>query len=265
MPNIDHYLAVTPVAVRARMRAADRLEPGAAAVVGRFFSILNQRGEPLAAPTRATFDLAASSEATLATLLRALGAFAPEVGLGGGREARKAWYARRPKTSSPRRRGRAPLPPEAPKGWPIEWALLYPRLLRAPIREISKRRYVDSINRLAEILPVEVQPDWTRFMACSLLEALVARGDHPRIIKTSLDGLIGLGLHGRVGDAQLAGLREMRAVAAARGKRETKKKVERIATLVEAGGFMKIAEMIGRLRADAEALPAWSAAATSDG
>src|SRR5688572_17505894 len=90
-------LAPAPAGVRARMLAADRLQPGAAAVVGRFFGILAQRGEPFAAPSRAAFDAAAGSEATLATLLRALAAHAPQVCLAGGREARKAWYARRPR------------------------------------------------------------------------------------------------------------------------------------------------------------------------
>jgi hypothetical protein len=154
-----------------------------------------------------------------------------------------------------------PLPPQAPDSWPVEWAMLYPRLLQAPIRESSRRRYVDSINQLAAVLPAEVEPDWSRFMGCSLFEALVDRGEHPRTIGTYLDGLIGLGLHGKVGDGKLAGLREMRAVAAVRASRVDKKKVERIADLTERGGFMIIAETIARLRSDAEGLPAWSAAA----
>ena len=243
------------------MLVADRLKPGAAAAVGRFFAILKQRGEPVAAPSRASFDAAAGSEATLATLLSTLDAYAPEVCLAGGREARKTWYGRRPKAGIPRRRGRAPLPPVAPGSWPIEWALLYPQLLRAPIKESSRRRYVDSVNQLAAILSPEIAPDWSRYMACSLFEAVVDRGENPRIVATYFDGLIGLGLHGKVGDAKLAGLREMRAIAAVRAKRVDKKKVGRIADLTEKGGFMMIAEAIGRLRADADDLPSWSAAA----
>ena len=243
------------------MLAADRLEPGAAAAVGRFFAALKQRGEPIAAPSRASFDAAAESEPTLATLLRALEAHAPEVCMAGGREARKAWYARRPKAATPRRRGRAPLPPVAPATWPVEWALLYPQLLRAPIEESSRRRYVDSVNQLAALFSPEIEPDWSRYMAVSLFEVLVERGEHPRMIATYLDGLIGLGLHGKVGDAKLAGLREMRAVAAVRATRTDKKKVGRIADLTEKGGFMVIAKSIGRLRSDAEDLPTWSAAA----
>jgi len=258
---IEQQLAPVPAGIRARMLAAERLDPGASAVVGRFFGLLAQRGEPIAAPSRASFDAAAASEATLATLIRTLEAYAPEVCLAGAREARKAWYARRPKAGAPRRRGRAPLPPQAPESWPVEWALLYPRLLAAPIRESSRRRYVDSINQLAAILPPDVAPDWSRFTACCLFEALVERGEHPRTIATALGGLIGLGLHGRVGDTKLAGLREMRNVAAVRASRIDKKKVARISYLTERGGFPVIAEAIARLRSDADGLPAWSAAA----
>jgi hypothetical protein len=243
------------------MLAADRLEPGAAAVVGRFFTVLKERGEPIAAPSRCSFDAAAGSEATLATLLRTLQAHAPEVCLAAGREARKAWYAKRPKAGPLRRRGRAPLPPTAPEAWPVEWALLYPRLLAAPIRETSRRRYVDSVNQLAAILPPDVEPDWSRYMSSALFEALVARGENPRTIGTYLDGLIGLGLHGKVGDAKLAGLREMRSVASVRAGRTEKAKVGRIAALTERGGFQAIAETIGRRRSEAEGLPDWSAAA----
>lgn len=260
-PSIEQQLAPAPTAVRARMLAADRLEPGAAAVVGRFFVVLAQRGEPVAAPSRASFDAAAGSEATLATLLRTLVAHAPEVCLAAGRDARRAWYTRRPKSGAPRRRGRAPLPPQAPVSWPVEWARLYPRLLTAPIRETSRRRYVDSVNQLAAILPPDVAPDWSRYMACSLFEALANRGENPRTIGTYIDGLIGLGLHGRIGDAKLAGLREMRNVASVRASRTDKKKVARIADLTERGGFEAITAAIGRLRCDADGLPAWSAAA----
>ncbi len=106
--DIARHLAPAPAAVRSSMLAADLLDAGAAAVVGRFFGILKRRGEPLDAPSRATFDLAATSESTLGTLLRALERHAPQVCLAGGREARKAWYALRPEKGTPRRRGRAP-------------------------------------------------------------------------------------------------------------------------------------------------------------
>jgi hypothetical protein len=259
--TIEQQLAPVPAGIRARMLAAERIEPGAAAVVGRFFAGLAQRGEPIAAPSRASFDAAAASEATLATLIRTLQKYAPEVCLAGGREARKAWYSKRPRAGVPRRRGRAPLPTQAPVSWPVEWAMLYPKLLQAPIRESSRRRYVDSINQLAAVLSAEVAPDWSRFMACALFEALVDRGEHPRTIANYLEDLICLGLHGKAGDARLAGLREMRAVAAVRARRVDKKKIDRIAGLAEQGGFMAIAETIARLRSDAEELPAWSAAA----
>jgi hypothetical protein len=49
----------------------------------------------------------------------------------------------------------------APDSWPVEWALLYPCLRDAPIRESSRRRYVDSVNQLAAILPEDVDPEET--------------------------------------------------------------------------------------------------------
>ena len=257
--DIARHLAPAPPAVRSSMLAADLLDAGAAAVVGRFFEILKRRGEPLDAPSRATFDLAATSESTLATLIRALERHAPQVCLAGGREARKAWYALRPEKGTPRRRGRAPLPPQAPDSWPVEWALLYPGLLRAPIKESSRRRHVDSVNRLAAILPADAEPDWSRFTACALLQALAADGVNARTAKTCLGGLIALGLHGGVAASKLAALREMRSVASSRGMRIDKRKVARIADLDERGGFAVIAEAIGNLRSKAGDLPAWSA------
>jgi hypothetical protein len=261
-PSPANLLAPAPAGVRASMLAAPRLEPGAAAVVGRFFAVLAERGEPVAAPSRAAFDAAAASEPTLATLLRALAAHAPQVGLAGGRDARKAWYARRPKPGPARRRGPTPPPAVAPSAWPIEWALLYPALLRAPVQETTRRRYLASVDRLAAVLPTtDAAPDWSRYMACSLLEALLDLGTDATTVGNYLDGLICLGKHGGIGDAKLAGLREMRAVAKVRATIIPKKKVARLAALTERGGFLEIASTIGQLRSKADALPASSAAA----
>lgn len=252
-----------PAGVKERMLSAPRLPSGAAAIVVRFFQQLKARGEPVDAPSRETFDAAAASESSLGLLLRMLEAFAPEVCLAAGREARRAWYERRPRSGrARRRRGPAALPTRAPDHWPAGWAILYPALLRAPMRESSLRRQVASISRCAGLLPSDLrEPCWTRWDAWRLSEALESPDRRPATIAGYLDALISLGRHGGLGDDALAGLREMRAAALERARRLPALKVERVAGLDEAGGLMQLAETVAALRAAAEALPACSAAA----
>jgi len=254
-------LASAPRDVRASMLAAETLAPGAAAVVGRFFAAVAAHGESIDAPSRRSFDAAAASEPTLATLLRALAAHAPRVCLAGGREARAVWYARRRQADPPRRRGPAPLPAAPPEAWPVEWARLYPALRAAPIQESSRRRCVNSVSRIVALLPMDLDLDWSRFTACSLFEALLEAGLHPITAGNYLDGLICLGRHARLDKNALKGLREMRTVAQVRAARIDKKKVARLADLEERGGFMAIAAVIGRLQTEAAAQPANTAAA----
>lgn len=261
--TLAEYLGPAPRDVRARMLAdADNLRPGVAAVVGRFFRIIAERGEPVAAPSRESFDVAATSEPTLGTLLRALTAYAPQVCLAGGREARRAWYARRKKAGRPRRKGPAPVPSAAPSTWPTEWASRYPGLLVAPIEETSRRRYVASISRCADALPwTNCRPDWSRWFAYCLLEVFEEEGLRPRTIASYLDGLIALGKHGGVSSDDLAGLHDMRNLAHARAVAMERMKVGRIEELTERGGLMVVPETIGKLRDDSAGLPASSAAA----
>jgi hypothetical protein len=258
------HLAPAPAKVRARMLAdAAALAPGAAAATGRFFRILGERGEPIAAPSRASFDLAATSEATLGTLLRALERYAPDVCLAGGREARSGWYARRVRTNAePRQTGPAPLFASAPTSWPLEWARLYPSLMAARIRDTSRRRYVASICRCAEALAdTDADPDWSRYTAYSLLEAWEEEGLRPATIAGYLGGLVALGKHGGVSKRDLDGVRDIRNLARSRAESMEKLKVARIEDLTERGGFAFIAATIGRLRAEAASLPASAAAA----
>ena len=58
----EDHLAPAPVAVR-RLMLEERtaLEPGAAAVVGRFFAAVARRGESIHAPSAACFEEAAAS------------------------------------------------------------------------------------------------------------------------------------------------------------------------------------------------------------
>lgn len=258
------HLAPAPGKVRARMLADSAgLEPGAAAVVGRFCRIVAERGEPIAAPSRASFDLAAKSEPTLGTLLRALATFAPEVCLAGGREARASWYARRPRNDvEPRRKGPAPLAVSAPSSWPAEWACRYPGLMAAPIRETSRRRYIASICRCADTLAAtDALPDWSRYMAYALYETWEEAGLRPKTIAGYLDGLVALGKHGGMDRRGLNGVRDIRNLARSQAEMMEKLKVGRIEDLTERGGHAFIARTIGRLRSDAADLPASSAAA----
>lgn len=98
-------------------------------------------------------------------------------------------------------------------------------------------------------------------MAFSLSERLAADGCRPRTVAAYLDGLIMLGSHGGVGDAQLTGLRERRAQAMDAATRTGKLKVARLDDFEKRGGLVHFAETIARLRAEAGALPSASAAA----
>ncbi|WP_372893680.1 hypothetical protein [Rhodosalinus sp.] len=89
----EDHPAPAHVAVRPLMledRAA--LEPGAAAVVGRFFAAVARRSERIHAPSAACFEEAAASEATFRTLLRALARYAPQTSTASAREVSRAWY-----------------------------------------------------------------------------------------------------------------------------------------------------------------------------
>jgi len=117
MPSVSRAELLAPLSPHIGNRLLDddiTLEPGAAAVLGRFFAVLTDRGERLDTPSRAAFELAAKSESTLATLLRALARHVPEVGTAAARELRAEWYARRPGRSGGRRRGRAAPAAHAP-------------------------------------------------------------------------------------------------------------------------------------------------------
>lgn len=55
-PTLNQRLASAPPKVRRSMLAhADTLEPGAAAVTGRFFGIVETRREPIMAPSAQSF------------------------------------------------------------------------------------------------------------------------------------------------------------------------------------------------------------------
>src|SRR3712207_3712818 len=101
--SLDEYLADAPPAIRRAMIAdRDRLEPGAAAVVGRLFTAAKARREPVSAPSAHSFRAAAASEATFRTLLRALSRYATGTSTAGALEVKREWVAKRPPCAKPK-------------------------------------------------------------------------------------------------------------------------------------------------------------------
>ncbi|QFS84855.1 hypothetical protein FIU97_19375 (plasmid) [Roseivivax sp. THAF40] len=97
-PLLDDQLQPVPLPVkRTMLEDAASLEPGAGAVIGRFFAILQSRREPVAAPSAESFRQAAASESTFRTLLRALARYAPDVSTAAAIEVKAEWVSRRPK------------------------------------------------------------------------------------------------------------------------------------------------------------------------
>ena len=260
--RIAELLAPAPATVRARMlAAADDLKPGAAAVVGRFFTIVAERGEPRDAPSRASFDAAAASEPTLHTLLSALARHAPEVSTAAGREARDAWYRRR-SGGRGRRRGPAPVPTSAPGSWPEAWRALYPGLRGARIADSSRRIYIRAVGRCAAVLgEIGEPPALTRWLGYRLMEAFEAKGLRPATIVAYLTALEALAKHGGVAPADVAGLKEMRSRAQLGVAALDALKVARVQALDDAGGYAAIMAVVASLAAQADAAPGWSAVA----
>lgn len=183
-----------PGRVRAAMMAdPGAVRPGAVDVLDRFYADLRARRTPSDCPPRATFDTAAGSEPTLATLLRTLEHFVPEMSLAEGREVRRAWY---------RKRGgavRTPLTPDAvpedapPERWPVAWRPAHGKLLASGCTSSTVRRYIASLNRCAvELAALGVAPEVDRFRALLLGETFAARGLSPRTVRNYLGAFLRL-------------------------------------------------------------------------
>ncbi len=238
------------------------LEPGAAAVLGRFFATLADRGERLDAPSRATFETVARSESTFATLLRVLERYVPEVGTAAARELRAQWYARRPGRSGDRRRGHAAPAARAPAHWPPEWRAHYPALLAAPVRPSTIRRHVASLDRLARLLPgLRATPDLNFHLAWCLSKALRAEGVAEITIANYLGALVALGREGGADEAGLSGIRMVQMLARDRADLLPKKKEARIEDLHARGGPAHILERLIAAFVAAGAAPSHSAEA----
>jgi len=248
------------------LAAQGDLEPGAAAVVGRFFAAVDARCEPHDAPSVASFRAAARSESTLGKLLRALARYAPDISTAAGRALRKEWYRSRGGTAS-RRAEAGPCGPDI-ADWPPAWQALYPALKAAPIKESTKKRYLASIARCAEMVWENgLDPRFGFYNGWKLSEAFAALTDpqtgarqvKPVSIAGYLDGLVALGRHGSVPNERLTGLRLVRDDLRDLAQLGEKAKVPRIADIMTKGGFGYIAERIGGLLDAAEGLPDHSA------
>lgn len=255
-------LVSVPKQIRARMLAEPRaLRPGAGAVVGRFFTELAARREPMDAPSRATFDEAARSEPTLHTLLVTLERFAPEVCLAAGREARKAWYRKRQKRAlidvAPVSRDRATF-------WPSEWAIHLPTL-QAFGKQCSAKsvaKYLDGIDRCAQALrTIGAEPIIDRWTAYQLLEQFRSEGLRWATCGNYLAGLDALARAAAIDEHDRDGVFEIVLHARALARSEGKLKTRRLAELHEAGGYALLADVVGQQRDAARDGRAWTAAA----
>lgn len=260
--TIEEHLASAPASVRRDMiENRDSLAPGAAAVIGRFFAIVKQRHEPTEAPGAESFRAAAASESTLATLLRTLDSHAPDVSTAAAREVRAEWYARRP-GKAPVRAQHARSEDALVASWPKSWQKMYPGLRQARIKDSSRKRYIDSISRCAQIVTTGAADECLTFYTAYCLGQAFKASDaniRPVTIANYLEGLIALGRLGGVDAESLNGMRYMRDATRDEGRFGEKLKIARINGLMKKGGFEYIAEMIGEMLAEADLLPDHSA------
>lgn len=275
-------LAAVPASVRNAMLAQrQKLPAGAIASVARFFAVLDARQEHMSAPTRATFEEACQSEATLALLLRVLQKHAPAVCLSEGRELRKAYYRRRAGGSEhPDRIAPLRAPSRTvPRNWPPGWLALLPGLQSAPIKDSSIDRHVASVNRCAAMLAnVRCPPRLGWLLAWELAQE-IQRNDvdvtlteeekskrkkkdrNDRTTVCYIGGLISLGLHGGLDKAALDGMRAVQTHYQRKMRRLPKQKEARINALYEKGGYDEIMRAILHKLEEADALADWTAEA----
>jgi hypothetical protein len=245
MPKPEHVLKKLraaksiPPAVRAAMsRAPAEVEPGAIDVLERFYDALRVRRRDYDCPPRACFDAAAASEPTLATLLRTLEQFAPEMSLAEGRIARKAWYKRRKGGALSRRPRPVPLAEDGPPAcWPSLWHPAFARLVAESPKVTTAKRHVDSLNRCAqELAKLGLTPTPDRFRALLLGETFSAHGLSPRTVRNYLGSFLRLAQCLDAGRETLDGLADIFAVWKARASRAPKQKDLKLDDFAEKGG-----------------------------
>lgn len=262
--DLTVILKDAPAAVRrAMVDDAMNLAPGAAKVMGRFWSAVRARNSNAMMPGAEAYRDAAASESTFRCLLRALSAYGPQVSTAPATIVSDEWYARRRKPAT------KVAPSEIkPIGatWPIAWQLMKPGLETSNIRISTKKRYFASIDRCAAMVAEGLASDQHGFIAaCELADAFTFHPDEDRRVKAVtaanyIEALVALGAAGGVPDVSLTGMRVILRDLRDQSALAEKNKYERLADLMERGGFAHVADRIGELRARAHDLPAHSAA-----
>lgn len=139
---------------------------------------------------------------------------------------------------------------------------MYPFLRRARIKVSSRKRYIASISRCAQIVNAGGADECLTFYTAYCLEKAFKAGEkdiRPITIANYLEGLIALGRLGGVNAESLDGMRYMRDALRDEAKLGEKLKVARINDLMKKGGFEYIAEVIGDLLIEADLMPDHSA------
>ena len=174
--DLDVILKNAPAAVRrAMIEDAPNLAPGAAHVMGRFWSAVRAgKGNP-SMPAAEAYRSAAASESTFRCLLRALAAYAPHVCTAPARVVSDEWYARRPQTGC---KGCPDAEQPVGASWPVSWRRMKPELDAAPIKISTRKRYIASIDRCAAVVAEGLASDTHGFVAaCELSEAFLFHPD----------------------------------------------------------------------------------------
>ncbi|WP_417809111.1 hypothetical protein [Thioclava sp.] len=262
--DLGVILRDAPAAVRrAMIDDAPSLAPGAAHVMGRFWSAVRARKDNLSMPAADAYRDAAASESSFRCLLRALSVYAPHVSTAPAKLVSDEWYARRSKsaaTTAP------PVEKTVAAAWPEAWLLMKPGLDAARIKNSTRKRYLASIDRCATVVAENLASAQFGFIAaCDLSEAFVFHPDKDRRVKpvtaaNYIEGLIALGTGGGVAEASLTAMRVVLRELRDEATLGEKNKYERLSSLMERGGFAHVAQKIGVLRERAHDLPAHSAA-----
>ncbi|MCB2118548.1 MAG: hypothetical protein KDE06_03870 [Rhodobacteraceae bacterium] len=259
---LEEYLALVPMRLRRDMMDdRENLPAGGAAVIERLFACMATRGEHVSMPSARSFREAASSEPTFRLLLRILSRYAPWISTSAAADVKAEWLSRRklePKQAVAIR---------TKPGWPPSWEAMRAALERAPIRASSRKRYIASIDRCAEIVQAgqagESLGVTNAVLIADALASSVNRHGRPMAVITIanyLEALIALARAGGVPGAQIDGIRMVREDLKSRAVLADKRKDARLPALIEAGGFAVVAAEIGRQRDLAVELPNHSSA-----
>ena len=262
---IEDQLAPAPAAVRrAMLEARGTLEPGAAAVTGRFFAAVRALGGDPALPPAEAYRAAARSEATFRCLLRALARHAPHVCTAEAQPVSREWYARRPGATRAQAGGSAKA--ETRRTWPESWRAWDGALEAAPVKESTRARYRASVDRCAQLVAEGYGSEAPGFVtAAALAEGFTDHPDSARRVRpitaaNYLDGFAALARFGAAPAASVAAMALVTADLRDRAALTGKTKEARLDALMERGGFAHVADRIAQLRDIAAQSPAHASA-----